>query len=1521
MKLFTRSALMFFICTLSAFCARAQLVANFTADHIAGCSPLVVNFHNTTTPMSGTTFDWYGVGTGVLHLTDCSGSFIAPGTYTVTLTAHNGSSTSSHSVTITVYPSPTVSFYADDTTICPGTTVTFTSTSTPGVPGTMTCVWNFGDGFSSTGLTATHTYTSPGLYNVTLSVTNSDGCVSSLTKPAYIWVYTPASPGFSSSSTYFCHPPGHAVFTNLTSGFGPFSYTWRFGDGSSPFTGTTPTHDYVSTGSYPVTLVVTDGHGCTDSVVVPSYITVGDIHASFTFPTTACVYSTVTFPNTSTPHISSSWDYGDGHSSTGDPGSNMYSTPGVYHVRLIIFDGSCYDTITHDITILPGPTASFVITPAHACPPPVTLSFAATVPSGTIVTWLYGDGGTGSGVTSTHTYGYRGVDTIKMISVDPVTGCRDTVKQIDTLFDMIHWITASPYSGCKPLPVTFTPHMMTWMPDTLTLHPYPFPVATYSWNFADGSPTSSAMSPTHTYTAVGVYNVILTSVTSNGCTIYDTVQIRVGTPPVVTFSATPTHTCYHNNVINFTVNVITGPVDSFVWQFGDGGGLTTGAYTTSYHFTRPGTFSVTVTPYYNGCPGAPFSILDYITLDSPMSVISANVFCSPPKRVQFGDSSLGDDTHVWIFGDGSTSTLDNPLHDYPLAIVYTVTLTTYNIASGCRDTTSRVLDFHRPVVSFSTPDTAICKDDHVVFTATFTGGGSISLYEWGHPAFWTTGPPSISDTFHTPGIYTIRLVTLDQNNCPDTVTRVNYMLVAKPSAHFNVVPPTGCWPLTTTFTDASTDVPGTFFTNFAWTFGDGGFASVTAPSVNHTFTAAGTFTTTEIVTDNVGCKDTVVSSLVTVYRPTAVFSAAPLHICRYDSTHFTNTSTGIVGSFWMFGDGGTSTANSPWHTYTASGTYTVKLVVTDVHGCTDTSTRVNYINVHQPHASFTMSDSVSICPPLMVIFNNTSTGGIFYNWDLGDGSSSTAFAPSDLYITTGFDTVRLIVSDMYSCRDTAWGHVNIFGYAGAFSYGPLTGCAPLTVNFNATTLNVPNIIWDFADGHTSTVAFTDTISHVYTLPGAYVPKLILSDNTGCQNSSIGIDTIKVDLVTPNFKTVPNPVCLGDTFTLVDSSYSFWSTITNWNWTMNGGSTTVPSPSFYIAGVGVYPAVLVVTDGWGCTATVTKDVTIYDLPDIKACPDTIICVGDAATLTAYGGVSYVWSPPATLSCTTCNPASASPTVVTTYTVTGTDTHGCANTDTVTVSLKTNTVSIARGDTEVCAGVPVPLYDSGGTKYTWIPATGLSDPHSPNPVATPGATTKYTVIAQLAGCIPDTNYVLVLIHPIPTVDAGPDQTLVAGSTAQLSATGHLIHDIWWDDARTLSCDSCYNPVASMPITTTYFVTVASDFGCKNSDSVTIHIFCDNSQIFIPNSFTPNNDGMNDVFYPRGAGVKTVKSFRIYNRWGQLLFERGGINLNDASNAWDGTYMGDKPHPDVYVYVLEAICDTGEPINIKGDVTIIR
>ncbi len=676
MRFFVRIIFLMCMVFFSAYAASGQ-IANFTADYTAGCAPLVVHFTNTST--GATSYSW-NLGNGATPIiANPSTSYTTPGTYTVTLTAYSGGSSSTHTITITVYPVPTVNFYANDTSVCPGTPVTFTSNSLGGVAGPLTYTWNFGDGYAGSSATPSHPYLSPGTYNVTLSVINAQGCISSLTKSVYMHVFTPAVVNFTASPNYFCTAPGVAVFNNLTTGTPGITYYWSFGDGGSS-TSASPTHSYTAAGTYTVKLIATDGNGCTDTFTRPSYIGVGNLTAGFSFISPSCVNSSVTFINTSNAHTSSSWSFGDGGRDTANNPTHAYSAPGIYTVTLIVSDGYCYDTIVHTITISPGPATSFIISPGASCPAPTTLTFIGTAPAGSSVTWLYGGGATGSGATASHTYANDGIDTISMVTVS-AGGCRDTITQVDTIHNLISSIGAVPSSGCVPLTVPFSLTLITTQPNP-TPQPYPYGVASYSWNFGDGSAPSSASAPSHTYTAVGVYTAILTGVTGNGCPFSDTMKIYVGTPPTVTFTAVPTHVCAGVPVI-FTASH-TGTVTDYIWAFGDGDSQIDSTNTAS-QYGMPGSPNK-VTAYYNGCPSIPYVINNYITVDSPSSLFSFGYSCLPPTQVTFTNNSLGADSFLWLFGDGTTSTVWDPTHNYSSLSNYTVKLTTYNAASGCHDT-------------------------------------------------------------------------------------------------------------------------------------------------------------------------------------------------------------------------------------------------------------------------------------------------------------------------------------------------------------------------------------------------------------------------------------------------------------------------------------------------------------------------------------------------------------------------------------------------------------------------------------------------------------------------------------------------------------------------------------------------------------------------------------------------------------------------------------------------------------------
>jgi hypothetical protein len=516
----------------------------------------------------------------------------------------------------------------------------------------------------------------------------------------------------------------------------------------------------------------------------------------------------------------------------------------------------------------------------------------------------------------------------------------------------------------------------------------------------------------------------------------------------------------------------------------------------------------------------------------------------------------------------------------------------------------------------------------------------------------------------------------------------------------------------------------------------------------------------------------------------------------------------------------------------------------------------------------------------------------------------------------------LIATNANGCTDTAFKQVKVLGYAGAFSYTTTSGCAPLTVSFTANISNVPSLIWDFSDGVTQNSNGILTVTHTYASPGAYVPKILVSDGLGCVASSAGIDTIKVNAVFPGFKTNPFPICEKAAVTFIDTSKSLYATVNAWSWTTSNALTSsLAQPVFSFPAAGLYTVKLIASDAMGCKDSITKQIKVEALPIITAGKDTVICLGDAVQLLATGGVSYNWNAAATLSCLNCAAPLATPTAVTKYVVFGTDNNGCVNKDTVQISLKTKTDFFVKSDTAICKGHSANLLAYGANQYVWSPSSSLNNALIPNPIATPSATQIYKVLGYEGACFPDSLYVKVTIMPRPIVNAGANQQITAGDLMYLYGSGTNVIRYQWLPSAGINCDSCAYTSVYPKQSGSYSLVGTNSFGCTDTSSMQVRVLCQAEQVFIPNSFTPNGDGNNDVFYTRGKGLSVITSFKIFDRWGELLFERNNIQTDDPSVGWDGEFRGVVLSPDVYVYIMEAICETGEPINWKGDIMIMR
>lgn len=1444
-------AIIFGITTLSAQVPSA----NFTGNPTAGCSPLIVTFQDQSTG-NPTSWSWNFGNGNTSTLRNPTATYFTPGTYTITLTATNanGSNTLVRTNYITVWEPPTVNFSGSSVSGCFPLRVQFTDLSTPGIGNTnVTWAWDFGNGVTSSLQNPEAIYETAGNFTVTLRVTNDKGCVRVISRPNYITVTNGVTAGFTNSQPTVCSAPANITFTNTTTGPPTLSYEWDFGDGSPISTATNPTHTFATNGSFVVRLIARSTAGCVDTIT-SAPIVIGNFTTAFTGPASICVNEPATFTNTSTPvPAGSSWDFGDGGTGTGLTATHAYSLPGTYTVKVYSNYTSCLDSTTNTIVVNPRPVADFTAPVTSRCEPPLTVNFQDLSTGGTTGwEWDFGDGGTSTLQNPSHTYTTYGNFTVRLIATNAF-GCPDTIIRpayINIQRATIS-ITGLPDRGC--IPFTITPIPVITALDVVT---------SYEWDFGDGTPLDFNQFPTHTYPVQGTYNVRLVITTSGGCrdTLIINTAVRTGSKPVANFNAVPNPVCGRQPV-QFT-DLTPAPVDEWLWDFGDGS--TSILQNPIHSYNDTGYFSIRLIATNNGCPDT-LLIPNYMRVLPPIARFQVTPNCSNRLEFSYTDQSLINlslpHTWEWNFGDGSPiSTLQNPTHSFPALGVYTVRLIVTN--GACADTTFQTVRSVDENPDFSADQTSACKIAQINFQAIGINAANLVSYTWdfgdGSPPVTVTSI-NVSHTYTTAGTYTVTLTTIDINGCQDVGTKVNYIRINGPTAGFNATNTGGCTGFTTTFNDLSVTDGVNAIVNWRWNFGDGVTQDFPSPPFQHTYNTTGVYSVQLIITDAAGCRDSItISNLINATDPIPDFITADTLSCPGGIVTFTNTSTPAgFTSQWEFGDGGTSTVTSPTYSYAATGLYDVKLRIEDPFGCADSITKVAYIRVDEPNASFTVSDSVSSCAPLEVQFTNTSTFYTSVVWDFGPGEgTSTLNNPVHFYSTPGTYLVKLLITSPGGCLDSAFQRIVLDDTAGSrVDYLPIGGCKPLDVSLNiVTSATISSYYWDFGDGYTETTT-TPTTNHIYTSFGNFLPKVIMTDPSGCIIPIQGLDTVFVIGARANFGVDDSLFCDFGTANFTDST-TFNDPITDFNWDFgDGGTSTLQNPSYTYTAPGLYTVQLAILTQSGCRDTLTKPnyIAVVQRPLIDIGGDTVVCVNSSLLH------SGIFLQPDT-------------------------------------SVVTWEWTFPNGNTSTLEDPVAQRYLQAGTFTVTAYATNSS------------------------GCR-DTTTQNILVNPLPTVTMPPTLTIQAGFPAIIPAlyTPNVI--TWsWTPVTGLSCTNCANPEAGPSFNTNYQVIFSDVNGCRNFGNIVVQVLCQQSNLFIPNTFSPNADGSNDVFYPRGVGLARTKFLRIFNRWGEVVFEKQNFPVNDASYGWDGTFKGRKAQADVYVYQAEVFCENGDIIKLNGNIALI-
>ncbi len=1045
----------------------------------------------------------------------------------------------------------------------------------------------------------------------------------------------------------------------------------------------------------------------------------------------------------------------------------------------------------------------------------------------------------------------------------------------------------------------------------------------YNWYFAGGVPaTSSQYAPMPIKFTVAGKKLVYLSVNMAGCIVNDSLYIDVDAFPKTAYTLTPMEGC-SPLIVAIKNTSTTVPSVTYAWDFGNG---TTSSLQNppAQTFTSSGVDSSFSIKLLMSSPlGCKDSLAKTVSVfANPKAAFRANV---PPacvfQAIGFTSETLTATSWTWYFGDGTSSTDKLPKHIYTLPGTYTVKLVVTG-SHGCSDSVSHdVIVNPAPTASFTAE--AVCNSFPTEFidksTADATG------WEWnfgdGTPFDKTFNPTHV---YANAGKYDVILSVKNVFGCSDTALQ-KVLVVEKPKTNFSA--DKVCAKQLIKLNDSTI---GTNLIDWKWTFGDGS-ANSSIQSPTHIYSKAGLYPVKLVVKNSVGCSDSIVRTIRISTIPTPLFTANL--VCEGKGTSFKDLSTdsvAIVKWFYDFNDGNNSISKNPSYVYGKAGTYNVSLTVTNIDGCDSTFTMPISVDI-TPVPKFTAD---TICMSDSTTFTDVSTGTpIKWAWDFGDGKKDTIGpVTKHLYATAGTFIVSLKVETLGGCKAEKIDRVVVRNDVKASFIVKDTACVNellLMTDNTATAGTIASSSWDFGDGSPKVLSLD--AKHTYIQPGMYGVTHIVIGNGGCKSTVT--DSILVNSG-PKADFSSAGTCIGQASTFKDESTP---SPTSWKWDFKDGTTSpLQNPKHTFDKGGTYSIFLSVTSGLGCSDTVSKKITVYSSPKASFQNNTS-CWADTTnfintsnpmdgTITSVfwdfddGTTDSILSPNHVFN--TKNDSFAVMMVIVTN-------HGCRDTVTKTV----NTYPIPKfkfgaSETSGCNKFTTSFHDSstvsGGTITNWLWNFGDKSLTYKNDVShTYISEGKFYVSLTLTtsyGCrMVDTLKYPVFVYPKPIAGftATPSHVSMYEPIIKFTDQSEKA-TVWdWDLGDGASTTDQYFS-HTYTDTGTFIVTqiAINPYGCM--DTIQHHIRIDGEPtMFIPNTFTPDENGVNDVFLPKMYGVREFK-MDIYDRWGSLIF-----SSTDSKIGWNGKVKGtgETVKDDTYVYVIYVRDLMNSPHKYRGHITVVK
>ena len=567
------------------------------------------------------------------------------------------------------------------------------------------------------------------------------------------------------------------------------------------------------------------------------------------------------------------------------------------------------------------------------------------------------------------------------------------------------------------------------------------------------------------------------------------------------------------------------------------------------------------------------------------------------------------------------------------------------------------------------------------------------------------------------------------------------------------------------------------------------------------------------------------------------------------------------------------------------------------------------------------SNTIAGCPPLTVNLTN-GTPGTGYTWYLGPGNTtSTTLNPIVTFTIPGTYTISLVVNDTTKCikKDSTIKIITVHPKPTPAFTSTITPCLNSFSTTN-TSSGGNSFIWNFGDA-TATSTITNP-THSYASSGNYTVSLTATNSFGCK------DSIKQ----PVSVFIFNPgVASGSTICYGYSANVSASGGTSYTWSPGAqvSNTSIANPIVTPTSSTIYTVTIFNnTAGNNCLRTLTTNVIVNPKPNANFNYTINPCGGGVTfnDLSAANITAWQWTLSATATSTVQNPYNfynAGGTHSISLIVTNSD--GCKDTSAQIITVGIPPPVSATGGSLICRGYYAQLSATGGLTYQWTPTISLNLPFTANPEATPTISTQYSVVittSLIVNGLPcqfllTTNVNVTQPSVIP-VGANANPVIVTtGSATTLTYIGDPGAIVNWLPPGSTTPGIGYT-VTAYPDRPTTYTAVASYGACKESAQVRVDAYsagCLDGDVFVPNTFTPNGDGKNDLLFVRGLKVEEIY-FAVYNRWGELVFE-----TNDKTKGWDGIYKARAADVGVFGWYLKVKCINGEESFKKGNVTLVR